>query len=294
MEIERYFQDAESDAIELLRKKYGLDIDDDGKLKSSYVFDRTGGDHPNKYIPLSERDEYSFINTGLLMEGSYAAIALDLDIPTEDNTSEVDALKECVDNRDILSVKGFEGVEDYELFAVLAILKIACAIPHAGYYSKSKDDDVSYVSACAIEAMDAVCYAEHLFDTEQLREDNRLANKHWSEMLSKYSQSNKELRKLSEAHEHEIKRVSAEYEAEKAAQKKLRSDRLSAGRHQKGNEAKGLVTTEWEKAPSKFISATKAGEYFSGWLKEKGVEFEPRTVTGWISAHAKQKGINLR
>lgn len=65
-------------------------------------------------------------------------------------------------------------------------------------------------------------------------------------------------------------------------------------RHRGKYEAESKVLREWEKNPSHFSSAEKAGSHYARWLASEGIEYEPRTVTSWIRAHAKAKGIKFR
>lgn len=69
---------------------------------------------------------------------------------------------------------------------------------------------------------------------------------------------------------------------------------LNKVRHEKNHEARAMAIEEWEKNPSKYPSAEKAGRAIADWLRSKGHNFEPRTVTGWIRSHAKQKGVRFR
>ena len=69
---------------------------------------------------------------------------------------------------------------------------------------------------------------------------------------------------------------------------------LNLARHQQNCAARERVVSEWEKSPSTWSSAEKAGLYFADLLTREGVTYEPRTVTGWIRAHAKLKEIRFR
>ena len=69
---------------------------------------------------------------------------------------------------------------------------------------------------------------------------------------------------------------------------------LNAKRHEQRHRARALVCAEWERAPSDFPSAEKAGYHFSQWIAGQGHPYEPRTVTSWIREHAKQLGIRFR
>ena len=73
-----------------------------------------------------------------------------------------------------------------------------------------------------------------------------------------------------------------------------RARKLNELRHTKTREARKKVVYDWEKDPSRFGSTAKAGVYYSRWLAEQGCQFEPRTVTDWIRAHAKALGKKLR
>jgi hypothetical protein len=70
---------------------------------------------------------------------------------------------------------------------------------------------------------------------------------------------------------------------------------LNAAKHKETYRAKERVIEEWEKDRSRFSSASKAGRYFSDWLKDEGLkEHEPSTITNWIREYAKNQKIKLR
>ena len=73
-----------------------------------------------------------------------------------------------------------------------------------------------------------------------------------------------------------------------------RKRELSDSRHTESRLAKELVLKKWEKNPSEYLSASKAGIEYVKWLKEQGHEYEPSTITGWIRKHAKAIGVKLR
>lgn len=214
-----------------------------------------------------------------------------LEIPTLFNTSEVDALKELAKWwEEILEV--LPDGKGYELFAILSLWQLADSmnwlkskgieglndllkgaftaleteLKISGLSEKSltgKEQILSFSGESALKAMDAVCYAEHLFLLE------------------------KEVDNL-----HEARKIENQIE-----EKKRRLDisrKLNIARHQDRNEALALATTEWGKEPNKFSSAEKAGLHFSDWLDQQGFNYEPRTVTGWIRAYAKKIGVKFR
>jgi hypothetical protein len=72
------------------------------------------------------------------------------------------------------------------------------------------------------------------------------------------------------------------------------SKKLNDARHSPTRSAMNKAIEEWAKDPARFSSAEKAGLYFADWLAPQGFKYEPRTVTGWIRAHAKRIGIRFR
>ena len=213
-----------------------------------------------------------------------------LGIPNSDDTDELTALKHCLDtwNDDEIAGPDFPEGKAFELFAVLALWKLAEAMEaledSPARYSGSMREfliaqdkflealtgnrdfkirgQMSRAATCAIQAMEAVCYAEHLFTLKQF-EDKQVQN-------------------LTNQKEQERTR-------------RLESAiRLNISRHEKTNAAKAKVLHEWEKEPDQFPSAEKAGRFYADWLLEQDAIFEPRTVTGWIRSHARSIGIRFR
>ncbi|MBL0354096.1 MAG: hypothetical protein IPP03_16115 [Dechloromonas sp.] len=206
----------------------------------------------------------------------------ELDIPSLENTSEIDALKDLADWWDDIGKEGFSENKPYELFATLSLWMLAEALEWIGtkypivatfrdgttitsFIEHINGDSAWRLSAaieCTLKAMEAVCFAEHLQQLEKM------------EAIQTQNEMSKQ-----------------KLEREK------RSDRgreLNIARHQKRNEAQAKVIEEWEKSPSQFPSAEKAGRHYSDWLLKQEFEFEPRTVTGWIREHAKRVGVKFR
>jgi hypothetical protein len=214
-----------------------------------------------------------------------------LGIPTLSNTGEVYALKELAEWwNDML--QDFPDGKGYELFAVLSLWQLADSIHWlkdkdinglnnllkdaftkleaelkmsglSENFHSGKEQNLSFSGESALQAMDAVCYAEHLFFLEK-----EIDNLH-------------EARKL----EHQIEEKNRRLDI---------SRKLNIARHQNRNEALALATTEWGKDPNKFSSAEKAGLHFADWLDQHGFSYEPRTVTGWIRAYARKIGVKFR
>jgi len=154
-EIRRYYSDEKSNAIWDLESKFR-----NGELSNEEFerfFDWDGGSiHNGRWIFKDGMED-------------------ELDIPTENDDSEVDALKAIIETRDsnffttknIIEPEPNEYPEgkDYEMFAVMALWFIADAIKsinHGGKHGQSIAGDY------LIESMDAVSYAEHLREKEWL------------------------------------------------------------------------------------------------------------------------------
>ena len=213
----------------------------------------------------------------------------ELDIVTAENTTEVDALKNCIGWWDDIGGEDFLQGKSYELFAVLALWLLADAL-HWLQNSQAKtlksisdfspklaqdierivsgfppdliadkSTNLSLAGESALNAMDAVCYAEHLFAVEKLKVTQEV-----------------------------------ERQVQEKKRRSMLSEKLNIARHQKRNQAVGLVTSEWAKNPSQFNSAEKAGLHYAEWLKVYDFQFEPRTITGWLRTYAKKVGIRLR
>jgi hypothetical protein len=89
-------------------------------------------------------------------------------------------------------------------------------------------------------------------------------------------------------------RTKRNIELRAAHEKRQKSKSMNSRRHAKRNEAMQLVTDDWSQRKNEFPSAEKAGNYYADWLKSKGLEYEPRTVTTWIRKYAKDNAIRLR
>lgn len=196
----------------------------------------------------------------------------DLEIQTWENTSEVDALKLVIENRDTwpfsvpLPPESHEYSEgkDYEFFAVLSLWMLADALA----WADRGQAQLAIAGEYALKAMDAVCYAEHLREAEILES-----------FVAKQGEG-----KLVEA-----------LKMQKAETQKQKSDlsrQLNLLRHRKTNEAKAMAIEEFMKDRYRFPSAEKAGIYLADWLRDQRRSYEPRTVSNWIRAHA--KSINFR
>lgn len=149
--------------------------------------------------------------------------------------------------------------EDYQAFATLALV----------YFSKStnKQNPFGYdekIPVCPIWAMEALCYAEMLVALKTLDKKNRKV-----------------------------------IEAELTEQKKQWSRAGNKKKHSQGHEAKALAILLWEqrrKSNDSNInceSMAKAGNSLTPILSERGYDYEPDTIAGWLRAYAKDNNIKL-
>lgn len=197
-----------------------------------------------------------------------------LDIPTAENTTEVDALRMCEDWWADIGYKSFPGGKPYELFAVLSLWMVADALTWLKCWENEKPLDRNDIGAnqnilltCkyALMAMDAVCCAEQLQALAQL-EAHAIEQTAKRNFIQKIKRDDKS-------------RAQAE---------------LNQHRHRKTAEIKSKAIEKWNKSRSLYSSAEKAGTAISISLGLEGFQCEPRTVAGWLRAHAKEIGVTWR
>ncbi len=242
--------------------------------------------------------------------------------PTSDNTSEIDALKECIGSYALDDDTDFPNGRESEYFAVLALWKVADAIKwlqwdrvrvieesatllatpieskllgmvyagqdkeevRAGLTSAMSlldtpglghtDDKFRYSSAgeSALEAMDAVCYAEHLKATEELRRER--------------DQFAEQLRKQADpAHQMQI----AERFADEIFRKRISIANSNAAiKGHAENRAMKAEVFEWCALHLReFSSMDAAAEAITGARKLVPIKF--RTARAWIGEYQKRE-----
>lgn len=238
----------------------------------------------------AEQIENAAYNIDWAIDDYFRSVKLEggLDIPTAENTSEVDALKVCIAWWDDMGGEYFPDGKPQEIFATLSLWLLADALKWIRYQRNDvhtttlkKGDGVNYeesikptdfatnyslAGAYALKAMDAVCYAEHLLEMTR---------------LESFYKSN-------------VNEIHGDYQKKESERKSIASEKLNIARHRTNHDAKAKVIEEWEKERDKFPSAAKYGIYLADRLKGPGFGYEPSTVTGWIRTHAKQIGVKLR
>jgi hypothetical protein len=193
-----------------------------------------------------------------------------LNCPTPVDTSALEALREYADHMwdADLDEESFHKTKDYEIYAVLALLLVEETLQHSKEpYSV---ESVTAAARSAIAAMEAICYA-----TQKRIED---------EIVAEAIQNTKV----------DVEKVKINIENENKKKRSNHSKIMNDSRNAKRNKAVDLVETEWLKDRNKFLSAPRAGEYFSDWLAERGYNYVDSTVINWIRACAKRNNIKFR
>lgn len=278
-EIETYFSNLKCDAVEELKSRLA---DDPEEFEAYFMWD--GGTMANGWYIF--RDEMDAV----------------LDIPTAENSSEVDALKTIFEASD-----GFRPWNDsspgpkpehwpegktHELFAVLALKLLFYSIRWAGHTKGS--EDLAIAGAFALDAMDAVCFAEHTNEVE------------WREQIYEkriFDMSTSLDVQLGEVEDKVRSDLITEQIACERAKRTTHAELMNAVRHQATKDKQQLVCEAWEKTRNDFSSAEKAGNHYADWLEKKSIGYmlkgkqafyQPRAVTTWIRTYAKEKGIKFR
>jgi len=221
------------------------------------------------------------------------------DVRTSDNTSDLEALQEAMGQFFDPSVfEDIDNLREYEYFAVLALWQVGDFVERVETVFdisqmkrvKRKDKkldatDTAYAARCLIDAMEAVCYAERLREIERTQ-------KRYEEQIQKI-QSTRKL--ITEEDQARIRaEVRQEFEAEAKARRVAQAKENGKLAHRESYEAKAIVLEMWEKNPTQFRSAEKAGAHYVDVLAKRGFEREHRTVVGWIRTRAKELGIRFR
>lgn len=270
-EVETYFHDLKTEAVENLRIRMREE-----PWEVERFFEFSGNNqYDGRWDYRDDMDE-------------------ELAIPTPENTSEVDALKTIIEDRDSCyflpegapepEVEHWSEGKTYELFAVLSLWQIADAIS----WSKNRSENsLSIAGEYALKAMDSVCHAEHLREVDWLVQRQK---EDFLEFSRSKNEASKELASL----------ISERFEKEQAARKKAErtatSTRLNVARHAKRNAAMAKACEEWWRNPGKYSSFEKAGADLADWIVNEELlkKVEPRTVSEWIRKYAKTKKFRYR
>ena len=283
-------------ARNLLRKRTSKQIHILAETMNQWIenyFDQAKDDEISR---LKNEGLYDFLESD--EEGAHWSISSErvneLDFPTPDNTSDLDALSECVGSWSDIFDDGSPDPENHEYFAVLALCKVADSIYKIEFKydfknnqhvkkDRKKLDPYDFTSAgeYAVYAMEAVCHAE------QLRDGVRIKARFEERLEAEKKHSSAKVLKANEANEAKWKAL----QAEEAKQKSEHARKMAALSKKNRNESMAAVLAEWDKQPVlQKLSNAKAGVRLSEWLAGQDLEFfEPRTVSLWISDHKKSQ-----
>lgn len=200
------------------------------------------------------------------------------DIPTRENTDEIEALYEILDwFPDNESEEGFTDADPIEYFAALTLSLIADVMMLTDSYCKKSVfsmTSLSYIGEILLKIGKSSGVMGELV-LEKRYEDNN------SHLLSE----NEELKgKLNELTGNQKK---AEIKQKKNIDKAVNS------RHKKNREAKSLVCADWILNKSNFRSSQKAAEYYVTWLEEQSYFYSTVTIRNWILLYSKENQIKL-
>ncbi len=207
-----------------------------------------------------------------------------LDFPNKENTTELEALKLCIDNGWEFGDEDFKDPQPEELFAVLTLWYIGDCLKwlkrnpakQRGGLSQLVEEkglrqlyenpeiNLSLAGKEALMAMEAVCYAEQV--RALARQDAR-----YHKLSSEYHQHRRRVDELAE---------------QKAAAKRSEvAKEAAAKRHEEHAILREEVIRYFEENETKFRSVEAAARAIAGVI----VPITHRTVVDWIRAHKKQR-----
>jgi len=220
------------------------------------------------------------------------------DIRTSENTSDLEALQEGIDDFYDPSYLQLTNARQNEYFAVLSLWRVADCIQRIQTVFDLNQmkriertdqpldvNDAIEAGACLVEAMESVCYAERLRQVE-------ITQAMYEEELNKLRAQPRVMSDEEIARQRED--IARQIEADAKAKRIEQSKENNRRRHLENNEIKAGVLSLWEQNPRQFGSAEKAGAYYVDVLLKRGIEREHRTVVGWIRTRAKELNIRFR
>jgi hypothetical protein len=218
----------------------------------------------------------------------------ELDFPTSDNTSDLDALSESVGTWTNIFDDGSPDPEVFEYYAAMSLWKVADAIYKVTYtydFKNSKDvekerrnltsTDFAFAGEHAIEAMELICHAE------KLRDSGRTMEVFLGRLCDERQHASAEVQR-----EHEAKWKALQ--TEEAKQKSENAKKMAVLSKASRNKSMAAALSQWDQdVAMQKLSSAKSGIKLSNWLALQDLEFfEPRTVSQWISAHKKSKSTD--
>lgn len=221
-----------------------------------------------------------------------------LDYATAENTSELTALQACIASYSIASDDDFPDAHAYEYFAVLALQLIGDALSfsspnrevrpvvHANRAfrappirdTRSEAEqlrDTVIGARSAMDAMDAICYAEHLHATERLQEELDLHSNLLAAVTEQNSARVAELQRALDAARQDV-----EEQVEKRTRDKISisSRKAAIQRHARTRAKRQQAIQFYIEHQAEFRSIEKAAEATASLVK-----VAHRTAAKWIS-----------
>lgn len=260
--IEEYFKQAKDEEITRLQNEQlwdFLEIDEDGNVR-----------------------------------GLNAESESDLDFPTSENTSDMEAFGQSSGTWVGIFGDGSPDPEIYEYYAAMALWKLADAIYRVTYtydFKNIKDiekerrnltsTDFAVAGEHAIEAMELICHAE------KLRDAGRTMEVFLGRLYDERQHASAEVQR-----EHEAKWEALQ--AEEAKQKSENAKKMAVLSKASRNKSMAAALSQWDQdVAMQKLSSAKSGIKLSNWLALQDLEFfEPRTVSTWISAHKNSKSTD--
>ena len=217
-----------------------------------------------RHLRLEERTEDGLRE---LVDHDPDIISDEFDFPSEDNTSPLEALEECLKGVD-LDDENFPGGKRHEYLAVLVLVLIGQAI------LRFQDDEwwppvlkedlpmvcLSSIANDAVDIMEAICRAEQRQDEHQMRK------------RIEFSFHDNERRIPEQVDELVRKRVS------------LAASLAANARHKETSESRSAALQCWDATGSNFSSRAA---FARNKHREYGVT--ERTLYGWVTAHLRSK-----
>lgn len=264
----------------------------------------TRGGWELQYLPEDSRDE---IGIRYLLDNWPADVDDERPfIPSSDNTTELDALKSCIDEYFLEDDEEFPNGQQHEYFATLALWLVIDAVTWMRRIGKTDSENKllellvgseatsflreplsvetghALAGGCAIQAMEAVCWAEHLKATQGYQREI-------DSLRLGLIKANKTAATATEAF-NSIKAATHDLAEQKAKEKiSLAASKAAIARHTENHAMKAQVF-EWCNdnlgAYQSLDSATDA--------IVKLVPVAWRTVRKWLTDYRKSKEYSLR
>lgn len=222
----------------------------------------------------------------------------ELNIERSDNVGNLNALLYSFDVADLkIEPSGLTYIKKHEYFAAFAIGLVHEYLkrrefrmdPKTGklvkaYRDQLKSEDIKKLGQLLMKGTEAVGYGE------RFQEEKIIVEHYKREIEQLRSQPATATAQDTDALTERIEALFRQEQAQKATERAIA---MNKQRHKKDHDAKALVLAEWESKSTRYGKADPASVLLASWLLQQDPEFDytPRTISGWIRAYAKEKGI---